>query len=155
MPLIWLGISPIVRSWRSASVIGVIATSSITKDVGAGDLGEHTRAGPVRTGERQLGEEPRGSTVDSTMPLPARLPRECARDVGLAGAGLAGDQDVLVLGHPAARTELADLRLVEFALGRIVDVLSLVPKPNTIAALVALPAVVGGSTRVTPTETTV
>jgi len=55
--------------------------------------------------------------------LATRLLRERAREVRLAGPGHAGDQHVLVLGDPAARGELANLRAVEFALRRVVDVL--------------------------------
>src|SRR5262249_34917938 len=51
------------------------------------------------------------------------LLREGAGEVGLAGAGLAGDDDVLMLGDPAAGPELTHERLVELAFARAVDVL--------------------------------
>ena len=51
-------------------------------------------------------------------PLPAGLLRERAREVGLADAGRAGDEHVLVLLDPAARGELAHDGLVELAPGR-------------------------------------
>lgn len=48
--------------------------------------------------------------------------RERAREVGLAGARRTGDRDGLRLLHPTAVRELADQRLVEVSLRRVVDV---------------------------------
>jgi hypothetical protein len=46
---------------------------------------------------------------------------EGTSDEALAGAGGAGDEDLLVLGDPAAGGELADDGLVELPAGRVVD----------------------------------
>ena len=93
------------------------------QDVGARELREHPCVGSIGARERELREESRSTTIDRAMSLSTRLLRECTRDVGLADSGRAGDQHVLVLDHPATRRELTDLRLVELALGWVVDVL--------------------------------
>ena len=57
------------------------------------------------------------------MAVATGLVRERAGDEGLARAGGAGDEHVLVLGDPAAGGELADLGAIELAAGGVVEVL--------------------------------
>ena len=72
---------------------------------------------------RSVVEERAFSRFPAREQLPARLLRQRARDVALAGPGRAGDQDRVVLVYPTAARELAHDRLVELALCRIVDIL--------------------------------
>ena len=74
-------------------------------------------------GEGQLVEEPRGAAVDRPVAAPEGVLGEGAGEEGLAGAGGAGDGDVLVLGDPAAGGELADQRLVDLSPRIVVEVL--------------------------------
>src|SRR5215468_4568229 len=73
--------------------------------------------------ERQLGEESRGSPVERSVALATGELCEGTAQIGLPGAGRADDDHVLVLGDPAAGGELAELRAIQLASSRIVEVL--------------------------------
>src|SRR5690606_32870015 len=68
-------------------------------------------------------EEPRGAAVDGAVAAAEGVLGEGAGEEGLAGAGQAGDGDVLVLHDPVAGGELADQRLVELAAVVVVEIL--------------------------------
>src|SRR5690606_33751955 len=68
-------------------------------------------------------KEPRHFPVDGSVALSARLVRQGASDVGLAGAGGSGDADVMGFGDPSAARQLANDRFVESAFRRVVDAL--------------------------------
>jgi hypothetical protein len=85
--------------------------------------GQQLAVGAVGAGDRQLLEEARGALVQGAVAVPAGLLGQGARQVGLPDAGHPGHQDRLVLLHPQARGKLAEGGLVEFAFGRVVDIL--------------------------------
>ena len=60
-------------------------------------------------------EEARQASVEHAVILAARLLAERTRQIRLADAGRAGDQDVVMLGEPPTRRELADQRAIELA----------------------------------------
>jgi hypothetical protein len=84
------------------------------QDVDARKAGQHGRVRAVTMGERELGKEARNPSVDHAMIVAAGLLAERTREIGLADAGGAGDQNVLMLGDPAVGGELADQRPIEF-----------------------------------------
>jgi hypothetical protein len=92
------------------------------EDLGAGEAGEEPEVAPVRVGEREFLEEARDAPVEGPIALAAGLLRKGAGEVRLAGARRAGDEDVVVLGDPAAGRELADERPIEFPSRRVVEV---------------------------------
>src|SRR5207244_10691755 len=83
--------------------------------VDAREASEHPWVRAVGACELELVEEARGAAVERAMTLSTRLVRERARDVTLAGPCRAGDEDRLMLLHPAAGSELSDDGLVELA----------------------------------------
>lgn len=93
------------------------------EDVDLGQSGEETGIGAVRVSEGEFLEEARHAAVEGAVALSAGLLRQGTGDVRLAGSGGTGDEDVLVLGDPAAARKLADDTFVELSLGRVVDVL--------------------------------
>ena len=66
-------------------------------------------------------EEPRDAPVDRPVALTTGLLAQRTGEVGLADAGRAGDQDVMMLGDPLARGELPDRGAVQVASRRVVD----------------------------------
>src|SRR5690606_2052950 len=91
--------------------------------VEAGKAGEYARVGSGCPGGAQFLKEPRHFPVDGSVALSARLVRQGASDVGLAGAGGSGDADVMGFGDPSAARQLANDRFVESAFRRVVDAL--------------------------------
>ena len=91
--------------------------------VGARDLREHSRIGSISAREGEFLVEPRGAPIEGAMAFTARLLCKRACEIGLACSGRAGDQNVLMFDDPAACSELADLRAVDFTLRRKIDVL--------------------------------
>ena len=91
--------------------------------VDAGESRQQGRVGAVGARERELLKEARQAPVDRAVPLPTGVLPERAADVGLADAGGAGDEDVVMFGDPAAGGELADQRPIEFAARRVVEIL--------------------------------
>src|SRR5262249_57838539 len=91
------------------------------EDVGAGKAREEPEVAPVGVREGEFLEEARDAAVEGAIALAARLLREGAGEVRLAGARGAGDEHVVMLGDPAAGREMADQRLVEFPAGRAAD----------------------------------
>jgi len=89
--------------------------------VDAGNASEHARVRAVGTRQSQLVEEARGAAVEHAVALSANLMRKRARDVALACARRAGDEDRLMFLHPAASGELSDEGLVELPPRGIVD----------------------------------
>ena len=65
--------------------------------IGASDLGQEPRIRSVGPREHKLREQARGASVDRAVALAARLLGARAGNVGLADAGRAGDEHVLVL----------------------------------------------------------
>src|SRR2546425_2754761 len=88
------------------------------EDVHASELAEQPAVGPVGAGEAEIIEQAGGSAVVGAVAAAAGLVGEGTGDEALAGAGGAGDEDLLVLLDPAAGGELADHGLVEVAAGR-------------------------------------
>ena len=58
--------------------------------------------------ERELRKQAWNAAVDDAMPLTAGLLSEGTGEKRLADAGRPGDQDVLMLSHPASGRELTD-----------------------------------------------
>src|SRR3989442_7701622 len=71
------------------------------EDVDAREACEQAGVAAVGMGERQLLEQPWHAAIEDTRAGTAGLMGERARDEGLAGAGGAGHDDVVVLGDPA------------------------------------------------------
>ena len=92
------------------------------QDVDARQPREPAGVGAVSAGEHELVEEPRRPPVERTGAVATGLVGERAGEEGLARAGGAGDEDVLVFGDPATGRELADLGAIEPAAGRVVEV---------------------------------
>ena len=91
------------------------------EDVHAGALREEAGVGPIRPGEGQRREEPGDPPGERPVSLPTRLVGQGAGHKRFPGAGRAGDEHLLVLGHPAAGGELAEQGLVELPPGRVVE----------------------------------
>ena len=78
------------------------------EDIDPREARQHGRVRPVPMREREFRKEARNAPVDHAMALAAGLLSQGAGEKRLADAGRAGDQDVLMLGDPAARRELPD-----------------------------------------------
>ena len=76
------------------------------QDVGAGEAAHQRAVGAVGAGQREFIKEPRQPPVEHAIALAAGLLGEGAGQVGLADAGRAGDEDVLVPGNPLAGGQL-------------------------------------------------
>ena len=74
-------------------------------------------------GELEIGEQPRHARVVDGVAVAAGLLRKRAGQPRLADAAWAGDEQIAVLGDPAAGGELLEQRLVEPARRAVVDVL--------------------------------
>ena len=91
------------------------------EDVHPRELAEEPAIGPVSARQAEVIEQAGGPAVVGAVAAAAGLVGEGTGDEALAGAGGAGDEDLLVLVDPAAGGELADHGLVELAAGRVVD----------------------------------
>ena len=91
------------------------------EDVHPRELAEEPAVGAVGTRQAEVIEQAGGSAVVGAVAAAAGLVSQGTGDEALARAGRAGDEDLLVLGDPAAGGELADHGLVELPAGRIVD----------------------------------
>ena len=75
---------------------------------------QHGRVRPVPLREREFGKEARNAPVDHALALTAGLLSQRAGEKRLADPGRAGDEDVLMLGDPAAGRQLPDHRPIQF-----------------------------------------
>ena len=71
---------------------------------------EQPREAPVAMGKLQLGEEPWQPVIEDGAVVAAGFLAERAGEPGLSDTARAGDQQVAVLGDPAACGELLELR---------------------------------------------
>ena len=85
------------------------------EQIGFDERAEEARIPPVAPGEFQLGEEARDAAVEDGGVVAARLLSEGAGEPCLADPAGAGDEQVALLGDPAARGELLEQRLVELS----------------------------------------
>ncbi len=72
--------------------------------------------------EREVGKEARQPAIDHAVPLATGLLPERTGQKGLADAGGAGDQDVVVLDDPAADGELPDHGAIQATARRVVEI---------------------------------
>jgi hypothetical protein len=93
------------------------------EDIEASETCEYAREGAIGASETELVEEARGAAVGGAESLPTSLMGECAREVRLAGACRARDEDAVVFFDPAARRELSDDGLIELSSGVALDAL--------------------------------
>src|SRR5262245_17671836 len=89
--------------------------------VEAGELAEEPAVGAVGPGQAQVVEQARDTAIAGAVAAATGLGGEGTGHEALAGAGGAGDEDLLVLVDPAAGGELADDGLVQLAAGWVVD----------------------------------
>jgi hypothetical protein len=91
------------------------------QDVYPGEFAEQPTVAAIGARQAKIIEQAGGPAVVDTVAAAAGLMGERASDEALASAGGAGDEDLLVLLHPAAGGELTDNGFVQLAAGRIVD----------------------------------
>jgi len=76
------------------------------EDVHPGELAEEAAVGAVGAGQAEVIEQPGGPAVVGAVAAAAGLVGEGTGDEAFAGAGGAGDEDLLMLVDPAAGGEL-------------------------------------------------
>ena len=93
------------------------------QQIGFHQRAEETREATIAVGEFQLGEEPRDARVVDGVAVAAGFLRQRARQPGLADAARPRDEQIAMLGDPAAGGELLEEGFVEPPWRAVVDVL--------------------------------
>ena len=93
------------------------------QQIGLGKRAEQTREATVSVGQFEIGKEARHTCVMHRIAITAGFLRQRAAEPRLADTARSGDQQIAMLGNPAAGGQLLEQRLVKPSGGTIVDVL--------------------------------
>ena len=93
------------------------------QEIGLDQNTEQTREAAVAMGELEIGKQTRHAGVVDGVAVTAGFLRQRAGEPRLADAARPGDEQVAVLGDPAAGSELLKQGLVEPTRGSVIDVL--------------------------------
>src|SRR6202158_977656 len=83
------------------------------QQIGFGQRAEQTREAPVSVSQFEIGKEARHTCVMHRIAITAGSLRQRAAEPRLADAARSGDQQIAMLGNPAAGGQLLEQRLVE------------------------------------------
>src|SRR6266404_8019064 len=108
----------VVEDLQQVLALGVFEPdeSPIIEDqhIDAREARQHDRVRAVPMREREFGKQARDAPVDHAKALPAGLLSQGAAEKCLADTRRPGDEDVLMLGDPAAARELPDEGPIKF-----------------------------------------
>ena len=97
------------------------------QQIGLGKRAEQTREAAVSVGQFEIGKEARHTCIMHRIAVTAGSLRQRAAEPRLADTARSGDQQIAMLGNPAAGGQLLEQRLVEPSGGTIVNFLHCSP----------------------------